>query len=81
MAITRQHKKMAHLGFFHRMRNYHVDEANRLFIHGGFSSMHGPAREHFQSTLLWDRTLWEMALTVDKRIKKTSEALPQKDFY
>ena len=31
-----------HLEFFNRMHNYFIDEQNRLFIHAGFSSMHGP---------------------------------------
>ena len=32
----------AHLEFFQRMKNYYIDEDNRLFIHAGYSSMHGP---------------------------------------
>ncbi len=63
-------QKEDHLAFFSRMKHYHIDLANRLFIHAGFSSMHGPVKEHYESNYSWDRTLWETALTMDKRIKK-----------
>ena len=73
---TAQRKK--HLLFFNRMHNYYVDEANRLFIHAGFSSMHGPDKEHYESNYSWDRTLWEMALTVDNRIQRSSILYPKR---
>ncbi len=70
--------KREHLSFFNRMMNYYVDEENRLFIHAGFSSMHGPDHEHYASNYTWDRTLWEMALTMDKRIQKDSKLYPKR---
>jgi len=71
-------EKEAHLGFFNQMQHYYTDEQNRLFIHAGFSSMHGPSHEHYESNFSWDRTLWEMALTMDKRIKKDSKLYPKR---
>jgi serine/threonine protein phosphatase 1 len=71
-------RKQKHLDFFGEMRDYFVDENNNLFIHAGFSSMHGPEKEHYQSNFSWDRTLWEMALTMDKRIKKDSLLYPKR---
>ena len=71
-------RKLVHLEFFNRMRNYYTDEGNRLYIHAGFSSMHGPAKEHYESNFSWDRTLWEMALTMDKRITKDSKLYPKR---
>jgi serine/threonine protein phosphatase 1 len=70
--------KLAHLNFFKKMKDYHVDEQNRLFIYAGFSSMHGPEQEFYTSNYSWDRTLWEMALTMDKRIKKDSKLFPKR---
>jgi serine/threonine protein phosphatase 1 len=67
-----------HLNFFERMKLYHVDEQNRLFVHAGFTSMHGPTQEFHQSNFKWDRTLWEMALTMDKHIKKDSKLFPKR---
>ncbi|GGA89026.1 metallophosphoesterase family protein [Puia dinghuensis] len=66
-----------HLEFFNRMRWYY-EEAGRLFIHAGFSSMHGPAQEPYVSNFGWDRTLWEMALAVDDRIPRDSIFYPRR---
>jgi serine/threonine protein phosphatase 1 len=71
-------ERQRHLYFFNKMHQYHIDEMNRLFIHAGFSSMHGPAHEHYSSNFKWDRTLWEMALTMDRRIKKDSKLFPKR---
>lgn len=70
--------KEKHLDFFKNMKDYFVDENNNLFIHAGFSSMHGPEKEHYASNYSWDRTLWEMALTMDKRIQKDSLSYPKR---
>jgi serine/threonine protein phosphatase 1 len=71
-------KKMQHLNFLERMPYYYIDEENRLFIHAGFTSMHGPQKEFHNSNFSWDRTLWEMAITMDKRIKKDSLLFPKR---
>lgn len=77
-SYKRIHDKVEHLEFFERMLNYYIEEQNRLYIHAGFSSMHGPAHEMYQSNYSWDRTLWEMALTMDKRIQKDSKLYPKR---
>jgi serine/threonine protein phosphatase 1 len=67
-----------HLEFFNRMLNYHIDEKNNLFIHAGYSSMHGPSRETYETNYRWDRTLWEMAVTMDNRINRDSKLFPKR---
>lgn len=76
-AVSRE-QRLRHLAFFERMRPYYEDEHRRLFIHAGFSSMHGPAKEHFVSNYFWDRTLWEMALIADNRIPPKSVYYPKR---
>jgi serine/threonine protein phosphatase 1 len=71
-------KKQEHLEFFERMRGFYTDDMNRLFIHAGFTSMHGPAKEFHKSNYCWDRTLWEAAVAMDKTIDKTSVMYPQR---
>lgn len=73
-----QVEKERYLKFFRDMINYYVDDNNRLFIHAGYSSMHGPEKETYASNYRWDRTLWEMALTMDKRIQKDSKFYPKR---
>ena len=71
-------EKLAHLDFFEGMPLYHIDDKNRLFIHAGFTSMHGVEKEVNRETFYYDRTLWEMALTMDNRIKKNSDIYPNR---
>lgn len=71
-------QRREHLNFFQAMRNYYVDENNSLFIHAGFSSMHGPEKENYTSNFSWDRTLWELAVAMDKRLKKDSRSYPKR---
>ena len=67
-----------HLWFFSKMPYYVRDRDNRLFVHAGFSSMHGPDQEHFDSNFFWDRTLWELALATDNNLKKDSKFYPKR---
>lgn len=68
----------SHKDFFDRMQNYIVDDKNRLFIHAGFSSMHGPDREHYASNFSWDRTLWETAVAVHGKVQKDEMSFPNR---
>lgn len=70
--------KERHLDFFKRLRNYFLDNENRLYIHAGFTSMHGTDKERDETNFNMDRTLWEMALTMDKRIRKDSRIYPKR---
>ncbi|MEM7161797.1 MAG: metallophosphoesterase [Bacteroidota bacterium] len=75
--LTRLEKE-EQLEFFKRMQNYLVDDQNRLFIHAGFSSMHGPEKEHYQTNYGWDRTLWEVALAVHGKMGKDDQLFPKR---
>ena len=70
--------KAKHLAFFENMSLYHLDDENRLFLHAGFTSMHGVEKEVYEKTLYFDRTLWEMALTMDQEISKDSLIYPHR---
>ena len=70
--------KNKHLEFFESMPLYYIDNKNRLFLHAGFTSMHGVEKEVFKACLYFDRTLWEMALTLDTRIEKDSTLYPKR---
>ncbi len=70
--------KNRHIAFFKSMVDYHVDSANRLFIHAGFTSMHGPEKETHKSNYMWDRTLWETALALDPSLQDYSPYYPKR---
>ncbi len=72
------HTKRIHLDWLEQMKYFERDENDRLFIHAGFSSMHGPEKEFSADSFTWDRTLWEMAITMDKRIERDSLLFPKR---
>ncbi len=67
-----------HIEFIQSLQNYHLDEQNRLFIHAGFTNMNGVDYEYFPRLFYWDRTLWETALALDKKMKKTDLFYPKR---
>jgi serine/threonine protein phosphatase 1 len=70
--------KEAHLAFFNALQMYHLDDENRLFLHAGFTSMHGVEKETYPHKFCTDRTLWEMALALDKNIEVTANNYPKR---
>jgi serine/threonine protein phosphatase 1 len=77
-AFSGTNEREAHLAFFRQLKDYEIDAENNLFIHAGFSSLHGPQKEMYASSYSWDRTLWEMAVSMDKRIEKESKFYPKR---
>ncbi len=71
-------KRLEHQTFFNNTVMYFVDAENRLFIHAGFASMHGPVKETYSSNYSWDRTLWEMALALDPHLPKEHIFYPKR---
>ena len=51
-----------HKDFFYNLQNYFIDEENRGYVHGGYSSRKGLGHEAHNSTYYWDRDLWSLAL-------------------
>ncbi len=67
-----------HKIFFKNLKDYYLDNENRLFIHAGYTSIHGVGKEEYVSNYYFDRTLWEMALVMDNRVKKDSILFPKR---
>jgi serine/threonine protein phosphatase 1 len=67
-----------HVTFLEKLDNYYIDNDNRLFVHAGFTSMHGPSHELDQKSVYWDRTLWEMARCLDPAIDISSPYYPKR---
>ncbi|MEW7289446.1 metallophosphoesterase family protein [Aquimarina sp. 2304DJ70-9] len=67
-----------HLQFYENLINYYIDDHNRLFLHAGFTNLHGPHQEYFSKLFYWDRTLWETALAIDPNLKKTDLNYPKR---
>lgn len=71
-------EKDSHLDFFDQMVNYYIDKKNRLFVHAGFTNLHGPEQEYHNTGYFWDRTLWETALCLDKTMPKSHNYYPKR---
>nr|MCH9660411.1 serine/threonine protein phosphatase [Bacteroidota bacterium] len=73
-----EEEKQVHLRFYRSLKNYHIDHKNRLFVHAGFTNLHGPKYEHFGNMVFWDRTLWELAKAMDSSLSKNDNRYPSR---
>lgn len=67
-----------HIEFLEHLRNYFVDEKNRLYLHAGFTDQSGPEHEFYPNTVYWDRTLWEMVCGMDPELTSEDEKYPKR---
>jgi len=77
-AVLSSVEKEKHLLFYESCTNYHIDAQNRLFVHAGFTNLSGPQHEYFGNLVFWDRTLWEMAMSLDVDISEEDSRFPQR---
>ncbi|MFZ0488944.1 MAG: metallophosphoesterase family protein [Salegentibacter sp.] len=68
----------SHIEFFNQMLNYHIDKESRLFVHAGFTNLHGPKSEYHKTGFYWDRTLWEMTIALDPRLDEDHDHYPKR---
>ena len=67
-----------HILFYEKLENYYIDAQNRVYLHAGFTNMHGPEHEYFPNSVYWDRTLWETARGLDKAMMTTDINYPKR---
>ncbi|NAS12502.1 metallophosphoesterase [Poritiphilus flavus] len=77
LAVDEATRKI-HISFFENLENYYLDNKDRLYLHAGFTNMHGVQYEYFPKMFYWDRTLWEMALALDKNLSPESDRYPKR---
>ncbi|WP_445711968.1 metallophosphoesterase family protein [Flavobacterium sp.] len=68
----------AHKSFFENLENYHLDEEKRLFLHAGFTSIHGVEKEENQADFYFDRSLWDTALAMNTEVKTKPHLYPKR---
>lgn len=62
-----------HTMFYKNQINFYLDDKNRGFVHGGFTSSKGLGHEPNQYNYYWDRSLWR-----DKALPgKSSQTIPK----
>ncbi|CAM3446355.1 metallophosphoesterase family protein [Zobellia roscoffensis] len=75
---TDDETKKNHVLFYQSLENYYLDADNRLFLHAGFTNLKGIDHEYFKETFYWDRTLWELARSLNPDLKKTESDYPKR---
>lgn len=65
-----------HLDFYRDLENYYHDNDNRLFLHAGFTNLRGVGHEYFPANFYWDRTLWELALSLNPELSEKDRYYP-----
>lgn len=70
--------KHIHIEFYETLENYHLDAENRLYLHAGFTNLKGIEHEYFKKTFYWDRTLWELALSLNKDLDEEHIHYPKR---
>jgi len=76
-AISNEVKKQ-HIKFYENLKDYYLDADNRLFLHAGFTNLKGITHEFLNKTFYWDRTLWELALSVDPTLTEIDIHYPKR---
>jgi serine/threonine protein phosphatase 1 len=66
-----------HMLFYLNLRNYFLD-SDRLFLHAGFTNLKGVDYEYSAKTFYWDRTLWELATSMDPNLPKEDVRYPKR---
>lgn len=67
-----------HIDFLSSLKMNYLDEKNRLFVHAGFTNPNGIEKEYFPNMFFWDRTLWEMVLSLDPFLSEDSCLYPKR---
>lgn len=70
--------KKAHILFYESLQNTYLDEKKRLFLHAGFTNLKGIDHEYFPQTYYWDRTLWELAQSLNPDLDKSHPNYPKR---
>ncbi|MDT7829023.1 metallophosphoesterase family protein [Pricia sp. S334] len=70
--------KERHILFFDSLKNTFIDKENRLFLHAGFTNLKGIEYEYFPESFYWDRTLWELAQSLDPNLQKGNPFYPKR---
>src|SRR5690606_30143868 len=67
-----------HIEFLESLQNYYLDDENRLFVHAGFTNLHGIIHEYYPRLAFWDRTLWELAVAMDENLVPGDKRYPKR---
>ncbi|TFG78965.1 MAG: serine/threonine protein phosphatase [Flavobacteriales bacterium] len=68
----------SHITFYQSLKNYYLDTEKKLFLHAGFTNLHGVEHEYLEKTFYWDRTLWELSLSLNPDLAPVDIRYPRR---
>ena len=68
----------SHLEFYKNLENTFLDENQRLYLHAGYTNLKGIAHEYFEQLFYWDRTLWELAKSLNPNLSPEDDNYPRR---
>jgi len=71
-------QRQDHVNFLESLKNYYLDDDRKLYVHAGFTNLHGVTHEYFPEMFYWDRSLWETALALDPSISVDNIRYPKR---
>lgn len=71
-------ERYEHLPFYERLKDYYIDDQNRMFCHAGFQNLNGPSHEWHSTAFYWDRTLWEMVCAMREDLSPLDKLYPKR---
>ncbi len=67
-----------HLEFYANLKNHYLDADQKLFLHAGYTNLKGIEYEYFEKLFYWDRTLWELAKSLDPKLTPIDKNYPKR---
>ena len=68
---------LEHKAFFNDLKPYYIDDQNRAFVHGGYTSPEGLGHEQYEADYYWNRDLFSVALSGHASNNSLTEKLPR----
>jgi serine/threonine protein phosphatase 1 len=68
----------AHIHFLSEDLVNYLELDGNGFFHAGFQNLKGPEHEYYPNVVYWDRTLWEVAVSLDPTISKDDDCYPDR---
>ena len=63
-----EEKKQKHIQFLSELREYYIDDNNRLFIHAGFTNLKGVEFEYFKGSFVFGNLCGKKVVCLNGRL-------------
>jgi len=68
----------AHIDFLTNGLVDYLELDGNGYFHAGFQNLKGPQHEYYPNVVYWDRTLWEVAVSLDPNLQRDDDCYPDR---